>query len=206
MLHLQINIFLHGSSISLLFQLKYFILIYGWLSCCPYIFIQKYASEAVIDRFSVPIIYIERILYIMTEHTHTDKTLQGNDKIESAIAALQHEPSQEMLAHVLTVIRRRMNEHGELIIAVDPSSAASGLQVQAIQTDDGRKWWAAFTSFDEELKGSGSVMSTFLTDMKQLFNSAITADNIQGIIINPWNRTIMLDKALLRIILGEISI
>ena len=104
----------------------------------------------------------------MTEHTHTDKTLQGNDKIESAIAALQQEPSQEMLAHVLTVIRRRMNEHGELIIAVDPSSAASGLQVQAIQTDDGRKWWAAFTSFDEELKGSGSVMSTFLTDMKQL--------------------------------------
>ena len=69
----------------------------------------------------------------MTEHTHTDKTLQGNDKIESAIAALQQEPSQEMLAHVLTVIRRRMNEHGELIIAVDPSSAASGLQVQAIR-------------------------------------------------------------------------
>ena len=139
----------------------------------------------------------------MNDHTHTDKTLQGNDKIESAIAALQHEPSQEMLAHVLTVIRKRMNEHGELIIAVDPSS---GLQIQAIQTDDGRKWWAAFTSFDEELKGSGSVMSTFLTDMKQLFNSAITADNIQGIIINPWNRTIMLDKTLLRIILGEISI
>lgn len=105
----------------------------------------------------------------MNDHTHTDKTLQGNNKIESAIAALQQEPSQEMLAHTLTVIRRRMNEHGELIIAIDPSSAASGLQVQAIQTDDGRKWWAAFTSFDEELKGSGSVMSTFLTDMKQLF-------------------------------------
>ena len=118
----------------------------------------------------------------MNDHTHTDKTLQGNNKIESAIAALQQEPSQEMLAHTLTVIRRRMNEHGELIIAIDPSSAASGLQVQAIQTDDGRKWWAAFTSFDEELKGSGSVMSTFLTDMKQLFNSAITTDNIQGII------------------------
>ena len=94
----------------------------------------------------------------MNDHTHTDKTLQGNNKIESAIAALQQEPSQEMLAHTLTVIRRRMNEHGELIIAIDPSSAASGLQVQAIQTDDGRKWWAAFTSFDEELKGSGSVI------------------------------------------------
>lgn len=142
----------------------------------------------------------------MNDHTHTDKTLQENDKIESAIASLQHEPSQEMLAHALTVIRRRMNEHGELIIAVDPSSAATGLQVQAIQTDDNRKWWVAFTSFDEELKGSGSVMSTFLTDMKQLFNSAIATHNIQGIIINPWNRTIMLDKTLLRIILGDAAI
>lgn len=139
----------------------------------------------------------------MNDHTHTDKTLQGNDKIESAIAALQQEPTQEMLAHTLTVIRRRMNEHGELILSVDPASAASGIQVQAIQTDDGHKWWAAFTSFDEELKGSGSVMSTFLTDMKQLFTSAVTADGIQGIIINPWNRTIMLDKLLLKIILGE---
>ena len=56
----------------------------------------------------------------MNDHTHTDKTLQGNNKIESAISALQQEPSQEMLAHTLTVIRRRMNEHGELIIAIDP--------------------------------------------------------------------------------------
>ena len=139
----------------------------------------------------------------MTEHTHTDKTLQGNDKIESAIATLQQEPSQEMLAHVLTVIRRRMNEHGELIIAVDPSSAASGLQVQAIQTDDGRKWWAAFTSFEEELKGGGSVQSTFLTDIAQLFNSALQVNEIEGIILNPWNRTIMLDKNLINIILGN---
>ena len=32
----------------------------------------------------------------MNDHTYTDKTLQGNDKIESAIAALQQEPSQEI--------------------------------------------------------------------------------------------------------------
>ena len=133
----------------------------------------------------------------------TDEGLQGNEKIENAIAALQQEASEEMLAHTLTVIRRRMNEKGELIIAVDPSAAASGLQVQAVQTDDGRKWWAAFTSFDEELRGSGSVMSTFLTGMKQLFTTAITAEGIEGVIINPWNRTIMLDKTLIRIVLGE---
>ena len=139
----------------------------------------------------------------MNDHTHTDKTLQGNDKIESAIAALQHEPSQEMLAHVLTVIRRRMNEHGELIIAVDPSSAASGLQIQAIQTDDGRKWWAAFTSFEEELKGADQVKSTFLSEIGRIFEAALTVPEIAGIIINPWNRTIMLDKHLIRIIMPD---
>ena len=41
-----------------------------------------------------------------------DETLKGNEKIEEAILGLQEETSQEMLAHVLTVIRRRMNENG----------------------------------------------------------------------------------------------
>ena len=42
----------------------------------------------------------------------TDEGLQGNEKIEEAIAGLQHEATQEMLAHTLTVIRRRMKDAG----------------------------------------------------------------------------------------------
>ena len=49
-----------------------------------------------------------------------DKTLNGNEKIETAIAALQKETSEEMLAYALTVIRRRMKEQAQLIIAVEP--------------------------------------------------------------------------------------
>ena len=75
--------------------------------------------------------------------------------------------------------------------------------LQAVQTSDGKKWWSAFTGFGEELKGSGSVMSTFLTDMEQLFRMTLTADGIEGVILNPWNRTLMLDKRFLHIILGE---
>lgn len=45
-------------------------------------------------------------------------------------------------------------------------------------------------------------MSTFLTDVEQLFHSAIVTDEIEGIIINPWNRTLMLNKQLLKIVLG----
>ena len=60
-----------------------------------------------------------------------------------------------------------------------------------------------FTSFEEEVKGSGSVMSTFLTDIGQLLREAGKAEGISGVIFNPWNRTLMLDQQLIRIILGE---
>ena len=62
---------------------------------------------------------------------------------------------------------------------------------------------AAFTSFEEELKGGGNVKSTFLTDIDRLFETALTADEIEGVILNPWNRTIMLDKYLIKVILGK---
>ena len=69
-----------------------------------------------------------------------DEGLRGNEKIEEAIAGLQKEPTQEMLAHALTVV---------------------------------------------------------------LFVTALQADGVEGIILNPWNRTLMLEKELIRIILGQ---
>lgn len=139
------------------------------------------------------------------ENQNIDEGLIGNEKIEQAIAGLQAEPSEEMLAHTLTVIRRRMRENGELILAVDSPAAAQSLQIQTVKTDDGALWWAAFTSFDEELKGADAVKSTFLTDMEKLFTSALTVQEIQGVILNPWNRTIMLNKSLLTLILGRMN-
>ena len=132
-----------------------------------------------------------------------DKGLQGNETIEKAILALQEQTSQEMLAHALTVVRRRMKEGGQLIVVVDPPKAGGQMEVQILKTQDGRAWWAAFTSFEEEMKGSGAVMSTFMADIRQLFEAAASEETICGIIINPWNRTLMLNKALIRIVLGK---
>lgn len=136
------------------------------------------------------------------DNSKVDKGLQGNEKIEEAIATLQSQSTPELLAHALTVIRRRMKEQGQLIIAVEPSPLSNEMNVQAVKTSDGKNWWLAFTGFDEELKGGDSVKSTFLTDMDKLFQSALTVDEIEGVIINPWNRTIMLNKRLISIILG----
>lgn len=136
-------------------------------------------------------------------NTPQDKGLQENEKIEQAIAALQQEATQELLAHALTVIRRRMNENGQFILAVEPPTGDNQLRIGTVKTGDNKVWWAAFTSFEEELKGSGSVMSTFLTGIEQAFRAVLAAEETKGIIVNPWNRTIMLDKNLIRIILGE---
>ena len=134
----------------------------------------------------------------------TNESLQGNEKIEQAIAGLQQEATQEMLAHTLTVIRRRMRENGQLILSVEPPTGDNQLRIGTVKTGDGKVWWAAFTSFEEELKGGGSIQSTFLTDIDQLFHSALQINEIEGIILNPWNRTIMLDKNLINIILGNV--
>ena len=75
----------------------------------------------------------------------TDEGLLGNEKIEDAIAALQQQPTQELLAHALTVVRRRMRENGQVIIAVEPNEAAGQMKLQAVKTSDGKNWWAVFT-------------------------------------------------------------
>lgn len=134
-----------------------------------------------------------------------DEGLLRNEKIEEAIAALQQSPTEELLAHALTVVRRRMRENGQVIIAVEPNAAADQMKLQAVKTSDGNSWWTVFTSFDEEMKGSGSVMSTFMTDIGKVLEAALSEEEIHGVIINPWNRTLMLDKTLIRIILGNMA-
>ena len=146
---------------------------------------------------------LEKVRTDLNSDNMKDEGLKDNIKIENAIAALQQESTQEMLAHTLTVIRRRMKEKGRLIIAVEPPKADGNLNIQAIKTDDGRMWWMAFTSFDEELKGADNIKSTFLTDIDKLLKSALQVDEISGIIINPWNKTLMLDKELIKIIIGK---
>lgn len=131
-----------------------------------------------------------------------DEGLNGNEKIEQAVYVLQQEATPEQLAHTLTVIRRRMKEHGQFVVAVEPNLGSEQMQLRTIRTADGASWWYAFTSFEEELKGAEPVQSTFLVDMEKLFDAALAVPEISGIILNPWNRTIQLDKTLIRIIKG----
>ena len=131
-----------------------------------------------------------------------DEGLKGNEKIEEAIAALQQEATPEMLAHALTVIRKRVRENGQVIVAVEPPTGDGQIRLQAVKAGEDT-WFAAFTGFEEELKGGDRVKSTFLADMEQLFTMALQAEGIQGVILNPWNRTFLLDKTLIKILMQK---
>mgnify|MGYP002657428919 FL=1 len=137
------------------------------------------------------------------KNEYQDEGYRGNEKIEEDIFLLQKEPSQEQLAHTLTVIRRRMQEGGQLIVAVEPDPAQAQMKLQTVRTPAGKLWGSAFPSFEEELKGADQVKSTFLSEIGRMFEAALTVPEIAGIIINPWHRTIMQEKHLLRIIMPD---
>ena len=111
------------------------------------------------------------------KNEYQDEGLKGNERIEDAIFALQKEATQEQLAHTLTVIRRRMKEGGQLIVAVEPDPAQAQMKLQTVRTPDGKIWWSAFTSFEEELKGADQVKSTFLSEISRMFEAALTRNN-----------------------------
>ena len=125
------------------------------------------------------------------KNVNQDKGLQGNEKIEQAIAALQQEATQEMLAHTLTVIRRQMREKGQFILSVEPPTGDNQLRIGTVKTGDGKIWWAAFTGFEEELKGGSWVISD--GDANYVFKS-----NANGL----WKQ-VMVDKGTIYEIISE---
>lgn len=131
-----------------------------------------------------------------------DKELIGNEKIEEALLKMHEDLSEENLAAVLTLIRERMKEGGHFVVAVTPSEA--GMTLRPLKLPNGEKYFAAFTSFEEELKGADQIMSGFTAKIEQLFEMCLNAEGIEGVMLNVWDKEIKLDKNLIRIVIGNL--
>ena len=172
---------------------------------------QKGSAERILKQIPYEIVYSARKTLAVQVKADGSVVVRAPKrmakyKIEAFLKEKQdwiHTHREKALAHVLTVIRRRMKEGGQAILSVEPPSGDDQIRIGTVKSADGKVWWAAFTSFDEELKGSSSVKSTFLVSLEQLIHMASETKEISGVILNPWNRTIMLDHTLLSIIIGE---
>ena len=131
-----------------------------------------------------------------------DKGLVGNEKIIEKIVALKENFTEENLAVLLTVIRKRMLEEGQFVVMVDALGDGANMSLKTANYN-GMKWFVAFTDFDQELKGKNGVMSGFMADIKSLFEMALQSGEVCGVILNPYEGMLTLDKALIQAILGE---
>lgn len=128
-----------------------------------------------------------------------DKNLLGNKRIEDAISAMYRNLNDEKLAKVLYVIRDRVKEKGHLVVAVKPGNNQA-MELRTVATPDGKKWFAAFTSIDEELKKKDEVVSGFTAEMAALFDITLNTEEVCGIIINPWDQALKLSKELVKLV------
>lgn len=128
-----------------------------------------------------------------------DKNLQGNKLIEDSIAEMYQHKSDEQLAKVLSIIRTRMMDEGHFVVAVKPGDEGN-LEVRLISMPDGTKWFAAFTSMEEEIKRQTDYVSGFTAKISQLFDMALTSEEVEGVLLNPWDKAIRLDKEVIKII------
>ena len=169
----------------------------------------------------------ENMLYILgrfdiaREHGHDvipDDRLTGNVLIEDAIARYYEASTQQNLIGVLDAILQRSRAGGHFLIPVIPPQAMFDMidiehvkigdmvtsqeelhfKLHHIQTKDGKMWLVAFTSDKEYRKGeAAAVIDNFIGSM--LEGCADMSD--EGIIINPWGRSFLLTKDLIKLII-----
>ncbi len=157
----------------------------------------------------------------MNDHVGmNDGAITGNELIGKAIAAFYAETTKENLVAVLEAIRTRMHQGGQFILPVIPPDEAMRLfdidkiriaddctvtedlffKLHHLQSDDGMWWLAAFTRPEECEKGEKTP--TIPIDIKELLKSCRDMDEA-GIILNPWDGSFKLTKALIQMIMDS---
>ena len=133
------------------------------------------------------------------DESFKDPFLEGNEKIEIAVSEYFAAPGGETLSNVLETIRSRMNENGHFMIPVimdkDSEDKTESFAFRTVQTEDGKQWYALFTSKEEFEKGPKSEVLSFFMD-RVLQN--VKDDSEEGIIINPWGQSFLLSKDLIQ--------
>ncbi|HCK89171.1 MAG TPA: hypothetical protein DHW39_10280 [Erysipelotrichaceae bacterium] len=120
--------------------------------------------------------------------------LKGNERIEEAAEYFRETGNMNRL---LETIRDRMRHDGHFLIPVQVEG--EDVSLRTIMKEDGTMWLCAFTSDIEAKKGPESrLVSVFMENcLKDCLES-----NAEGIIINPWNQSIHLSKALINAVLA----
>ena len=144
----------------------------------------------------------------------------GNEELVAAMAAAHQDGGRESFIRVLDLIAKRIAEQGEFVLPVQLSQSAFDMlgdlnkvkagdtlqaaeeirmKPQTIIDNNGRLWYVVFTDHNEVCKGEAP--SLINQPMKDILEAALAAEDKEGLIINPWENPIVLDKSMLKMVL-----
>lgn len=146
----------------------------------------------------------ERLEDLWREECH-NTALDGNERIEAAMAAFGAEESNDTLAEVLQTIFDRMQEGGEMIFPVEfvhvGNEGIKMCRIRTVKARGDKTAVAAFTSYAEVRRAPESDMEEFA--IGDTLESIMKDEEIEGLSINPWGDGIYLPKTLLKLILDH---
>ena len=112
------------------------------------------------------------------------------------------ERSWDNLTMVLEAVRNAMNEGEKLVIPIetppDASEPDDGIIMRTLPVEGEKQYVACFTSVEELEKGQPT--DHFDADIQSFLDEVFMNPSAGGIIINPWNQGIMVDRELIELI------
>ena len=144
----------------------------------------------------------------------------GNEELVAAMSAAHEEGGDEATIKVLDLLIRKIAEGGEIVLPVQLSPSAYDMlgdlnkitagdtvtsteeicmKPQTLTDKDGGIWYVVFTDYEEA--GKGEASSTVNQLLKEIVKVALEDEGKMGLIVNPWEDPITLNKEMLKMIL-----
>lgn len=128
------------------------------------------------------------------------------EKFLQAVEQLRKEGDMESLLEVLKVINSMIATGGQIVTPIeipddigDGEVKAEDIELRHLTMDGKIKYLAAFTSMDEHKKGPEGA--ALFIPVKELIDTVTAAEDIEGIVINPWSSSFILSKDLISILM-----
>jgi hypothetical protein len=123
--------------------------------------------------------------------------LEGNRLFEQSIEEFVRKPSENTYLAVLDVLRMRMNQDGQLLVAVG-ETGENGLAEWRTVNCDGRTAFVAFTNLTEADKSGASDFAGEY--IEYLLREA--ASHADGIVVNNWGKSFFLASNIIDLVLA----
>ena len=163
-----------------------------------------YEGEIPPMAVQLPRLKAERLEDLWRGECH-NTALDGNERIEAAMAAFGADESNDTLAEVLQTIFDRMQEGGQMIFPVEfvhvGNEGIKMCRIRTVKAREDKTAVAAFTSYAEVRRAPESDMEEFA--IGDTLESIMKDEEIEGLSINPWGDGIYLPKTLLKLILDH---